>query len=297
MGAKRAIIEAIGAPSLVLPDFVARGLAANTRVNYYLSLLQAAQTHAQSPEQPATNLRVLRESSGITDSSLDRIVEESISRGNGTTYIPGASAILDAVIDGLRNMLSAIDAAGSMRADVRERAALYRRRLEALAATLRACRDDQLTNTTITELTSLRRNGHDTVHQLIMDMHAELNGLQSAVATEMVDGAHVYNITDADRALIRAFMLGVHETSGLKFDHPGLGTSASRDGQRLSIQNDLSLTQAHVVILHVEDLAVTITYTDAHSSRLRFFQTLLDAYALTWTPGSTPEAADFEMTV
>ena len=296
MRAKPAIIETIGAPGPVLPDFIARGLAANDRVKYYLALLQAAQAHAQSPQQPASNLRFQRESSGIADSSLDRIVEESVSRGNGTTYIPGACAILDALFDALRNMLGGIDAAAVVRTDVRDRAALYRRRLDALTATLRACKDDQLTNATIGELTTVSRNGHDTVHQLIVDLRAELDALEQAVTSDTIDGAHVYNVADADRPLIRAFMTGVQETSGLKFNHPGLGTTASRDSHRLSIQNDLGSTQAHVVVIHVEHLVVTITCTDVHRARLRFFQGLLDAYAITWTPAPTPEGA-FEMSV
>ena len=296
MRAKPTITETIGAPGLVLPDFIARGLAANDRVEYYLSLLKAAQAHAQSPQQPASNLRLQRESSGIADSSLDRIVEESSSRGNGMTYIPGACAILDALFDGLRNMLAAIDAAGAVRTDVRDRASLYRRRLDALATTLRACKDDQMTNATIGELTTVSRNGHDTVHQLIVDMHGELDALQNAVAIETIDGAQVYNVTDADRPLIRAFMTGVQETAGLKFSHAGLGTTASRDGDRLSIQNSLGSAPGPVVLVHLEHLVVTITCRDVHRARLRFFQGLLDAYSITWTPAPTPEGG-FEMSV
>jgi hypothetical protein len=294
MRAKQASIETSRAPGQVLPDFIARGLAANDRVEYYLSLLQAAQSHAQSPERPASNLRLERELSGIGDSSLDRIIEASVSRGNGTTYIPGACAILDALFDGLRNMVAAIDAAGVLRAEVRDRAALYRRRLDSLAS-MRACKEDQLTNTAIGELTTVSRNGHDTVHQLIVDMHAELNVLQEAVSAETIDGAHVYNVTGADRPLIRAFMAGVQETTGLKFSHPGLATTASRDGDRLSIQNDLGSTPGHLVVIHVEHLVVTITYSDVHRARLRFFQGQLDSYALTWTPA--PSEGAFEASV
>jgi len=295
MRAKQATIETSRAPGHVLPDFIARGLAANDRVNYYLTLLLAAQSHAQSPGQPALNLRLERELSGIADNSLDRIIEASVSRGNGTTYIPGACAILDALFDGLRNMLAAIDAAGVLRAEVRDRAAVYRPRLDSLAAMLRACKDDQLTNTAIGELTTVSRNGHDTVHQLIVDMHAELNALQEAVSAEMIEGAHVYNVTGVDRPLIRAFMAGVQETTGLKFSHPGLGTTASRDDDRLSIQNDLGSTPGHLVVIHVEHLVITITYSDVHRARLRFFQGLLDSYAVTWTPA--PSEGAFEASV
>lgn len=286
MRAKQVIIETSSEPGPMLPDFIARGLSANDRVKYYLTLLKAAQTHALSPERPALNLRLERESSGLTDSSLDRIIEGSISRGNDTLYIPGACAILDALFDSLRHMLAAIEAAGVLRTDVRDRAALYRRRLDGLEVMRRACKDDQMTNTTIAELTTVTRNGHDTVHQLIVDMHAELNTLQDAVAAETLDGAYVYDLTDANRPLVRAFMTGVQESEALKFGHPGLNTVASRDGDRLSIHIDLGSTPPHVVAIDIENLVVAIRYSDVHRARLRFFQGLLDSYAVTWTPAA-----------
>src|SRR5207253_5961966 len=104
--------------ALALPEFIARGLAANDRVTYYLTLLQAAQTHAQSPQQPTSNLRLERETSGITDVSLDRIVEESFSRGGGTTYIPAGCAILESLFDALHHMHDAIEAAGAARPEL-----------------------------------------------------------------------------------------------------------------------------------------------------------------------------------
>jgi hypothetical protein len=102
-------------------------------------------------------------------------------------------------------------------------------------------------------------------------------------------------MTDADRALVRAFMAGIHETSGLKFRHPGLHATAARDDVRLSIQNDLGSTPEHVIVIHVDERVVTIAYTDVHRSRLRFLQGLLDAYTLTWT--STSERGPIVMTV
>jgi uncharacterized protein Yka (UPF0111/DUF47 family) len=295
MRAKQVTTETSGTPGPMLADFIARGLSANDRVKYYLALLKAAQTHAQSPDTPASNLRLERESSGIADSALDRIIDASVSRGNNTVYIPGACVILDALFDGLHNMLAAIDAAGVLRTDVRERGSLYRRRLHSLETMRRACKDDQMTNATINELTTVSRNGHDTVNQLIVDLHTELSALEDAVATETIDGAYAYNLTDADNRFVRAFMTGVQETEALKLSHSGLNTVASRDGERLSIHVDCGSTPAHVVVIHVEHLVATINYTDVHRARLRFFQGLLDSYALTWAPA--PEEGKLEASV
>ncbi len=297
MPGKRALIEQIGDRGLLLPELIARGLAANDRVKYYLTLLQAAQAHAQTAQQPFSNLREQREASGVPDPSLDHVVEASASRGASVSSIPGASVILAQVFDEVRRMLTALQAAGATRPDVRERASLYQHRLDDLAATVPSVPDDQIATGTINALTSLSRNGHDTVHQLIMDLHGELTALQSGIAAEIVDGAGTYGLTDRDRTLVRAFMAGVHQTAGLKFDHPGLGTTAARDGAVLAIQNDVGLTDAHIVVVHVEDLAVTVTCTDVHHSRLRFFQDLLKPYGVSWTEPPVTGGAAYEMTV
>jgi hypothetical protein len=297
MPGKVAIIEQIGERGLLLPEFIARGLAANDRVQYYLSLLQVAQARAQSPQQPASNLRVQREASGIPDVSLDYVVEASADRGNNVTYIPGASTILDRLFDELRRMLLALQSAGAARPDLRERASLYQRRLDNLVLTVPGCPDDQIARGTINGLTSLSRNGHDTVHQLIVDLHAELSGLQAEVAPENVDGARTYGLRAGDRELVRAFMTGLHETARLKFDHPGLGTSAAREGGRLAIQNDLGSTDAHVVVVHVEDLTASVTYTDVRRGRLQFFQELLHSYGMVWTKPAAETNGAYEMSI
>jgi hypothetical protein len=297
MPAKAAIIEQIGERGLLLPEFIARGLAANDRVQYYLSLLQVAQARAHAPQQPASNLRMQREASGIPDVSLDYVVEASADRGNNITYIPGGSAILDRLFDELRRMVLALQSAGAGRPDLRERAALYQRRLDSLVLTVPGCPDDEIARGTINGLASLSRNGHDTVHQLIDDLHAELSGLQAQVAPENVDGAGAYGLTGPDRELVRAFMAGLNETSRLKFDHPGLGTTAAREGRWLLIQNDLGSTDAHVVVVHVDDLTASITYTDSRRGRLQFFQGLLQPYGMTWSKPTAADDDSFEMSV
>ena len=299
MPAKVAIIEQIGERGLLLPELIARALAANDRVKYYLALLEAAQARAQAPQQPASNLRVQREATGLADSSLDHVVEASVDRGNHTTYIPGACVIIDRLFEEQRRMLSALEAAAPARPELAERVVLYRRRLDELNVAVPCCPDDMVTDATISGLASVSRNGHDTVHQLIIDLYGELGALQASVSPENVDGARAYGLTEPDRALVRAFIAGVRQTSALKFDHPGLGTTAAREGDWLSIQNDLGSTEAHVVVIHVSELTVSITYTDVHRSRVRFFQDLLQPYHVTWAsmparPGSAYEMSQGE---
>jgi hypothetical protein len=85
------------------------------------------------------------------------------------------------------------------------------------------------------------------------------------------------------RPAVEAFMRGVEQTRKLKFDHPGLATTATRAGARLTIQNDIGETDVHVVMIAVEPDAVTVTYTDVHRVRAKFFTGLLRNFPVQWS--------------
>ena len=78
-------------------------------------------------------------------------------------------------------------------------------------------------------------------------------------------------------------MQGLNETRALKFDHPGLDTMATRSGGRLLIQNDIGTTDAHVVVIAVKKNSVTVTYTDVHRARAKFFIGLFDKFQAKWS--------------
>lgn len=277
------VLEQIGERGLLLPELISRGLAANDRLKFYLTLLQTAHVHAQAPGQQVPNLRSEREASGISDPSLDEVVGASRMVTGSTVYIPGVASIVEHVLGDARHMVEPIAAAAAWRGDLAERAALYARRLDEQAARAPACTDDQISATTIETFTKLPGNGHDSMHQLVMDLHWELNRLQASVSVEVIDGAHAYGLGDSDRRLVRAFMKGINETAPLKFDHPGLETTATRDGDHLSIQNALGATDGHVVVVHVAGPAVTLIYTDVRRARAKFVRDLLAAHKVTWS--------------
>jgi hypothetical protein len=295
--AKVTIIEKIGESGVLLPDLITRGLAAHDRLKYYLTLLQTAYTFAQAPTKPAPTLRVQREASGLEDVVLDRTIDGSVDRGGGTVYIPGSCTIVSTIFEESRRMLQPLLTAGAARSDLLGRTEIYKRRLDDLFAHAPVCADDLMTRSTIRVLTKLLENGHDTMHQLAVDLHWELNRLQTSVTMETVDGARVYSVVDGDRALIRAFMKGVNETASLKFDHPGLSTTAAREGDCLTIQNDLGGTPSHVLVIHIAGLSVTLTYADVHRSRIRFLQELLQPYDVQWTRGATPAGEEHEVRI
>jgi len=142
----------------------------------------------------------------------------------------------------------------------------------------------------IPSMTSARRETGDSVHLLVMDMHQAINRLTAATAPETIDGAKVHCAEPEDRPRIKAFMSGVNRTKALAFGHPGLGTTAVRTGTCLTIQNDIGTTDAHVLVVHVEHRDVTVTYTDVHRPRAKFFISLFDGQTVTWGPVAERDA-------
>jgi phosphate-selective porin len=278
---------------LGLPQRLNAGLAANDRLKYYLTLLQAAKTRAQQPHQEVPDLRSEREASGIADSAFDDIVAASHLDSDGRIRIPGAQRIRGLLLDALREMLEPLRVAATVGISTRTPIDAYASRLDALTAHLLPLVDDRLLPANIDALTRLGDGDRDSVHQLVIDLHRELNQLQASVFQDSVDGAKTYGLTDADRVLVGAFMKGVNSTAALKFDHPGLGTTATRTGDRLSVQNDLGTTDAHVVVIHVRDATATVMYTDIHPRRVGFFQDMLHDCGVTWESAERQPGANY----
>jgi uncharacterized protein Yka (UPF0111/DUF47 family) len=115
-----------------------------------------------------------------------------------------------------------------------------------------------------------------------MDAHRAINRLQAATAVETVAGARVHQLSPEGRQRVEAFMEGLNRTAPLKFDHPGLGTTATEHNGRLLIQNDIGTTDAHVLVVRVHGLAASVTYTDIHEARLKFFKSLFDGFDIGW---------------
>ena len=268
---KARIVSELGEQELLLPALVNEGLAANDRAKFYLTLLQAARDHADHPDGAATDLTQERLACEVGDADLDTVVARSRKEGPDAYFIPALRRVHDRLADDVRRMMAPLQAPSE-----------YAGALAALLAKTPAAAEDRIAGATIDHLTSGQRDAGDSLHLLVMDLHKELNRLQQQLATETIDGASVYGVHEEDRPLVAAFMAGLNRTRDLKFDHPGLGTTATRSGDRLVIQNDIGLTEAHVLVIHVEGDRVTLTYTDVHLDRLLFFQSLFDRFAVQW---------------
>jgi uncharacterized protein Yka (UPF0111/DUF47 family) len=275
MLAKQSIVAALGEHGLALPRLIEEALAANDRFKYRLTLLQVARRHADAPDQQLPDLRAERTAARIDDVVLDELPRACERGGDGVYRLPGAAALLAAAARDVRDMLAPV-----LLAQERDRGTL-----EARAATLLAplaAHDDAFGAEELDAWSSGARDRGDSLHLLVMALHKVLNRLQRSVATELLDGASVYDLQPADRERVRAFMRGVNRTSRLRFDHPGLGTTATHSRGRLVIQNDIGTTDAHVLVVHVTADSVTVTYTDVHLQRLLFFQALFVPHSVDW---------------
>lgn len=274
---KKTIIEELGEEELLLPGLVNAALIANDRIKYYFTLLQTACGHADHPDREFSSLRIERESADIENPLLDNVVAGTKKSGQDMYAIPSTDEIFEAIRTFMRDMSLPILTGGYGDPSAIEE------RLDSLLAALPSSADEQIPKKTIEMITSANRSAGDSLHLLVLDLHRLLNEMQRDLSRETIDGARTYLLGEGDRELVAAFMKGVNRTAPLKFDHPGLGTTATRSGDKLVIQNDIGLTDAHVLVVSVAGMTVAITYTDNHMQRLQFFQSLFEKQGVRWS--------------
>jgi uncharacterized protein Yka (UPF0111/DUF47 family) len=286
---KTQILAAIGETALQPAARLNAALAANDRLKYAFSLLQLALTYAEHPDQPPATLKRERIACGIDDPDLDTVVAGARMVGK-SCRVAGAGRIFARIADDMRLMAAPV-LAGNPNG--------LAARLDGSLKALPKAADDLLKPEAVSAMMRAGHDGPDSLHRLVMDLHKRLNAMQAELAEETLDGAAVYNLVEADRSLVSAFMTGTNRTAKLKFNHPGLATTATHDGGRLVIQNDIGTTDAHVIVIHVEGLTVSVTYTDLHAERLSFFQEMLKPRAVKWEKDNSsalPAGTAFYMT-
>jgi len=285
MTTKTEVVERLGEKAVLLPSLIGDALAANDRIKLRLSLLQEAASQAQAPNREPRLFRTERQAARLDAPALDALIVGAHALGPTRFFIPGASDLLAGMAADLSAMLAPLEAADH------EASRSLAARAEALTKSLPVAAGDQLDLRDIDGLTAAGRNERDSVHGLVMDLHKALNRLAADTALETLDGARVHRIDGRDRLRVKAFMRGLNRTAPLAFGHPGLGTTAVRAQGRLTIQNDIGTTDAHVLVVHVEDKAVTITYTDVHRPRTKFFMSLFAGQGVAWSPLAERNAA------
>jgi hypothetical protein len=274
---KSEIITQLGQTDILLPSLIAEGLSANIRVKARLSVLQAAGRHARDPSGASFDLADECRTADLDVMAMESLVNRAHLLAGERVTAPGLDGLENAIWDDVTTMIRAVEAA-----DKAEGVAA-REHLSAIRAANRPGSCDTVTLAQIAGLTRISGADGPGLHRLVMDLHKSLNGLAAEHAEEVLAGAHAYGLLPQDRPALEAFMRGVEATRKLKFDHPGLATTAMKSGSRLTIQNDIGETDAHVVVIAVESDAVSVTYTDVHLPRVKFFIGLLRDFPVQWT--------------
>lgn len=275
---KENAVASLGQSTLLLPAWVKAALQANDRLKLYLSVLQSAAQRAANPAIPSSDWSREIAHLGLRDATWLKDVVTTAYLQDRTLIVPEISLWLAALASDLSIMARPLcDVAEHKNADLVARRDRWLKRIEDLND------EEGLSPQALNDMTHGNRQGSDSFHLLVMDLHKQLNAMAVVVATEDVDGAHVWQVEDADRPLIRAFMRGLARTAALKFSHPGLDTAVTRDGKRLLIQNDIGTNDAHVLVIEVQERSIHLTYSDLHVPRFGFFRQMLEGVGFEWT--------------
>lgn len=175
---------------------------------------------------------------GIDDPDLDAVVAGAQMVG-ASCHVPGATRIIARTVDDMQVMAAPVLATkpDGMAA-----------RIGGLLAALFGAGSDLMRPAAVSAMMQAGHDRPDSVHRLVMDLHRRINAMQAAQATETLDGAAVCNLAAADRALVSAFMAGLNRTARLKFNPPGLATTATRaDGCCTRSTTRASVVQGSVV--------------------------------------------------
>lgn len=267
-------LASLGQTELLKPARVRAALVANDRLKLYLSVLQAAHERAARGDAAALDLSGETAAAGVNLPWLADLPANAYREGR-VLHVPELARLTALLRDDLRTMARPL-----------EDDPAFASRLSHWCGWLEQRSPDTLAPDELRTLVSGRHGEGehgDSVHLFIMDLHKALNRMAAELASEVIDGAHVWQLDEGDRPRVAAFMRGVNLTRRLKLDHPGLDTAATRDGERLLLQNDIGTSDAHVLVIQVEDGRVGLTYSDLHRRRFAFFQSLLAAIGATWT--------------
>ena len=138
MATKTSIIGELGEPSLLLPQRLQQALAANDRVKFCFTLLQAAESHANHPQEPPLDLTAERSAVQLPAGELDAAVAESRRDPDGTICVSGAGRLRQWMFEDIASMSAPLSLAGVPEAP------LFAERERRLAAALPAFDNDRV---------------------------------------------------------------------------------------------------------------------------------------------------------
>ena len=269
-------VAALGQMKLLAPARIKAALAANDRLKFVLTVIQAAAAHAADSSAAPLDLRRDYAAARMDDPWLLEVAGAAW-REDTLLHLTELPRLCAKLRDDINLMARPLEGAEDPdRRSLLDRAASWSDWLSRRDGAVLSEHD-------LAALTGGKRGGDDTFHILVMDLHKALNRLAAEVASEAIEGAHIWQLDPVDRPRVAAFMRGLNRTQGMKFGHPGLGTAATRDGARLLIQNDIGANDAHVLVIQIEGQIITLTYSDLHQRRFAFFQNMLEEIGASWS--------------
>lgn len=270
-------VESLGKQSLLLPAWITVALNANDRLKLLITLLQSAKQHALMPEAKVLDWGKDFRSAGFVE--LDWVKDFAAS-----AYLEDECLIVSNQELFFKNLQENLTLMARPVIEFHDEVSKkFSIRCESWQSNLKKFSiAEGISNATITALTHGDRKQNDSFHLLVMDLHKCINTIASTISTESIAGAHTWHVLPEDHARIEAFMHGLQSTAPLKFSHPGLDTAATRDEQRLLIQNDIGTNDAHVLVIEVRDKKIELTYSELHKARFEFFKALLEKLQFEW---------------
>lgn len=270
-------VESLGQQSLLLPAWITVALNANDRLKLLITLLQSANQHAFTPEAKVLDWGKDFRSAGFVELDWVKDFATSAYLEDETLIVSNQETFFENLQENLSLMARpVIELRDTGNEDLCARCEIWHSHLKKFSIS------EGISNTTITALTHGDRKQNDSFHLLVMDLHKRINAIASTISTENIAGAHAWHVLPEDHARIEAFMHGLQRTAALKFSHPGLDTAATRDEQRLLIQNDIGTNDAHVLVIEVRDKQIELTYSELHKGRFEFFKAMLEKLNFDW---------------
>ena len=270
-------VESLGQQSLLLPAWITVALNANDRLKLLITLLQSAKQHAFTPEAKVLDWGKDFRSAGFVELDWVKDFATSAYLEDETLIVSNQETFFENLQENLSLMARPVIELGDTgNEDLCARCEIWHSHLKKFSIS------EGISNTTITALTHGDRKQNDSFHLLVMDLHKRINAIASTISTENIAGAHAWHVLPEDHARIEAFMHGLQRTAALKFSHPGLDTAATRDEQRLLIQNDIGTNDAHVLVIEVRDKQIELTYSELHKGRFEFFKAMLEKLNFDW---------------
>ena len=178
---KASAVESLGQRELLLPARITAALRANDRLKVYLTVLQAASSHASHLARAAPDLALEMATAGLNEAWLRDAAAAARWVDDGLVF-PDLARLLTGFSDDLASMARPVLETTASDAPLHVRAQHW-------LAWLAGVAPDRLSEKQIEALTHGHRRGPDSLHLLVMDLHKQINRLAGELASELIDGA------------------------------------------------------------------------------------------------------------